>query len=60
MITGSVGEVLGDAQVAFRGLNGGMSERELDLFQGHAAFVRQLGEGAADVVGARLTPSCRP
>src|ERR1022692_905769 len=34
VIAGGVGEVLCDAEVAFGGLDGGVSQRNLDLFEG--------------------------
>jgi len=43
-------EVLFAAEIAFRGLHGGMPEQELNLLQFTAAIVAQLGAGAAQVV----------
>ena len=43
-------EVLGEAQVALGGLDGGVAERELDLLERGLALVGELGEGAPQVV----------
>jgi len=42
VIAGGVVEVLADAQVPFRSQNRGVAQRQLDLFQGGAAFVASL------------------
>jgi len=42
VIAVDVVEVLADAQVALGGQDGGMAQRQLDLFQGGAAFVASL------------------
>ena len=43
-------QVLTKAQVALRGLDRGMAEADLDLLEGRAAPVGELGEGAPQVV----------
>ena len=57
-VAGSVGKILPDAQVAFGGLDGGVAERELDLLEGGVAFVGELGEGTAQVIGERVESRC--
>ena len=53
-VVGGVGEILPGAEVAFGGLDGGMAEQELDLFQVTAGGTAQLGTGAARIVGLEL------
>ena len=45
-VTRRVVEVLPKAQVALGGLDGGMAETDLDLFERRAAEVGELGEGS--------------
>ena len=56
VIAGGVVEVLADAQVAFRGQDGGVAQGELNLLEGGAAFVGQFGEGSSQIVRRRLDP----
>src|ERR1035441_9931636 len=56
VVAGGVGEVLFDAEVAFGRLNGSMSERNLDLFEGGVTFVGEFGKGATQVMGGDLDP----
>jgi hypothetical protein len=44
-------QILAGAEVAFGGLDGGMAEQELDLFEVAAGEAAELGAGAAQVVG---------
>ena len=53
-VIGGIGEVLAGAEVAFGGLNRGMAEQELDLFEFPAPAAAELGAGAAQVVGLEL------
>ncbi len=53
MIAQRVGEVLLDAEVLFRRLDGLMSERELYLADGRAALVNQLRKRPPQVVRRR-------
>jgi hypothetical protein len=46
VIAGGVGEILLDAEVPFGGLDGGMTEGQLNLFERGVALVGELGEGA--------------
>jgi hypothetical protein len=43
--------LLFDAEVAFRRLNGGMPQGNLDLLERGMAFVRQFGEGPPEIMG---------
>ena len=54
VVTGSVLEILTNTQVSLCSLNRRMAEGELDLLEGGAAAVGQFGEGAAEIVRARL------
>src|ERR1035441_9319463 len=56
VIAGGVGEVLCDAEVAFGGLDGGVSQRNLDLFEGGVTLVGEFGEGATEVMGSDFHP----
>ena len=51
MIAGGVGEVLFETNIFFGGLNRGVAQGDLDLFEGGVAPVGEFGEGAAEVVG---------
>jgi hypothetical protein len=42
------------AQIAFRGLDGGVAEQEFDLLEIAAILPAQLGAGATEVVGAEV------
>src|SRR4051812_14812231 len=50
VITGGIRKVLFHSQISFSGLNRGMTQRDLDLFETRPAFVSQLGKGTAHVV----------
>ena len=50
VIAGRVHQVLLEAEVAFGGLHRSVAERKLDLLKRGVAFVRELGEGPAEVV----------
>ena len=50
MVTRRVWQVLTDIQVAFGGLDDGMTQAQLDLFQRRMAGMRQLGECSAEIV----------
>ena len=49
-VVGGIGEVLPDAQIAFRSLKGGVAEEQLDLLQIPAGTTAQLDTGAGDGV----------
>ena len=50
MIVDGLGEVLARAEIAFGGLDGGVAEQELDLFEVAAGQAAEFGAGAAQVV----------
>lgn len=65
MIAGGVGEILGDPQIPFGGLDGGMAEGELDLFEWRVALMGQLVWASLAKVrrtscGASAVASSRP
>ena len=49
-ITGRIVQVLGQPQVALGGLDGGVPQRNLDLFERRTAEVGVLGVGAPEIV----------
>ena len=49
-VTRRVYQILGHSQVAFGGLDTGMAQAELDLFQRSMSSVRQLGESSSQIV----------
>ena len=54
MIVDCLRQVLLCAEVAFRGLNGGVAEQKLDLLQVAAGQTAKLGAGAAEIVCAEV------
>ena len=50
MIAGGVDKVLLEAEISFGSLDGGMSQRKLDLLERGVALVREFGKGPAQVV----------
>ena len=57
MIARRVGEVLLQSQIQFRGLDGGMAERHLYLFELRPALVRQPSIRAPKIVGCEIRQS---
>ena len=47
-------DILFRAQIAFGGLDGGVTEQELDLLEIPAVLPAEFGAGAAEVVGAEV------
>ncbi len=52
MVARRIGQVLLHAQVPFGGLDAGMAEGKLDLFQRRPPLVGQLGVGPSQIVGS--------
>lgn len=49
-VVDGLNEILFGTEIAFGGLNRGMAEQELDLFQVAAGFATEFGAGAAQVI----------
>ena len=52
------GDVLLRPEVSFGGLDGGVSEQELDLFEVAAEFAAELGTCPSQVMGAEAFDAC--
>jgi len=50
MVARRIGQILADAEIPFRGLDGCVTEGNLNLFECRAAAVRELGEAAAGIM----------
>ena len=50
MVARRIGQILADAEIPFRGLDGRVAESDLNLFQRRAAAMRELGEAAAGIM----------
>src|SRR4051794_15358811 len=49
-----MGEILPGTEITFSGLDGGMAEQKLDLFEVAAGGAAEFGAGAAEVMGGQV------